>query len=80
MSEENKTEEVEKITEEHSKAIEHAIGSIDLSSVTKDDVFLDLIGRLRRFNFEAMCALRLLEKIVINEKSKEAESKNENEG
>ena len=80
MSDENKTEQVEKISEDHAKAIEHAIGNIDLSNVSKDDVFLDLIGRLRRFNFEAMCALRLLEKIVINEKSKEAESKNEDKG
>ena len=62
MSDENKTEQ---ISEDHAKAIEHAIGNIDLSNVSKDDVFLDLIGRLRRFNFEAMCALRLLEKIVI---------------
>jgi hypothetical protein len=73
MSDENKSEQPEQITEEHAKAIEHVIGSLDLSSVSKDDVILDFIGRLRRFNFEAMVALRLLEKVVIREKSEEAQ-------
>ena len=73
MSDENKSEQPEQITEEQSKAIEHVIGSLDLSSVSKDDVILDFIGRLRRFNFEAMVALRLLEKVVISEKSEEAQ-------
>jgi hypothetical protein len=73
MSEENKSEQAEQITEEHAKAIEHVIGGIDLSAVSKDDVILDFIGRLRRFNFEAMVALRLLEKVVISEKSEEAQ-------
>jgi hypothetical protein len=77
MSDENKSEQPEQITEEHSKAIEHVIGSLDLSSVSKDDVILDFIGRLRRFNFEAMVALRLLEKVVISEKSEEAQSAKE---
>jgi hypothetical protein len=73
MSDENKSEQPEQITEEHAKAIEHVIGGLDLSAVSKDEVILDFIGRLRRFNFEAMVALRLLEKVVIDEKSKEAE-------
>jgi hypothetical protein len=73
MSDENKSGQPEQITEEHSKAIEHVIGSLDLSSVSKDDVILDFIGRLRRFNFEAMVALRLLEKVVISEKSEDAQ-------
>jgi hypothetical protein len=73
MSDENKSEQPEQITEEHAKAIEHVIAGLDLSAVSKDEVILDFIGRLRRFNFEAMVALRLLEKVVIDEKSKEAE-------
>lgn len=73
MSDENKSEQPEQITEEHAKAIEHVIGGFDLSAVSKDDVILDFIGRLRRFNFEAMVALRLLEKVVISEKSEEPE-------
>jgi hypothetical protein len=73
MSDENKSKQPEQITEEHAKAIEHVIGGLDLSAVSKDEVILDFIGRLRRFNFEAMVALRLLEKVVIDEKSKEAE-------
>jgi len=73
MSDENKSEQPEQITEEHAKAIEHVIGGLDLSAVSKDEVILDFIGRLRRFNFEAMVTLRLLEKVVIDEKSKEAE-------
>ena len=78
MSEENKSEQPEQITEEHAKAIDHVIGNIDLSTVSKDDVILDFISRLRRFNFEAMVALRLLEKVVINDSSK-SQDNNESE-
>jgi hypothetical protein len=59
----------EQISEDHAKALDHAIGQIDLANVSKEDVVLDFIGRLRRFNFESMVALRLLEKIAIDEKS-----------
>jgi hypothetical protein len=70
MSETNETNtQPEQISEDHSKALDHVISQIDLSSVKKEDVFLDFIGRLRRFNFEGMVALRLLEKIEIKEKS-----------
>jgi hypothetical protein len=61
----------EQISEDHAKALDHAIGQIDLSTVSKEDVVLDFIGRLRRFNFESMVALRLLEKIAIDDKSDE---------
>ena len=63
----------EQISEDHAKALDHAIGQIDLANVSKEDVVLDFIGRLRRFNFESMVALRLLEKISIDEKSNEIE-------
>lgn len=69
MSENNNEQQPEQISEDHAKALEHVISQIDLSSVNKEDVFLDFIGRLRRFNFEGMVALRLLEKIAIKEKS-----------
>jgi hypothetical protein len=59
----------EQISEDHAKALDHAIGQINLANVSKEDVVLDFIGRLRRFNFESMVALRLLEKIAIDEKS-----------
>lgn len=67
-------EQPEQISEDHAKALEHVISQIDLSNVKKEDVFLDFIGRLRRFNFEGMVALRLLEKIAIKEKSEASES------
>jgi hypothetical protein len=76
MSENNNEQQPEQISEDHAKALEHVISQIDLSSVKKEDVFLDFIGRLRRFNFEGMVALRLLEKIAIKEKSEA----NEDEG
>lgn len=79
MSENNNevnNEQSEQISEDHAKALDHVISQIDLSTVNKEDVFLDFIGRLRRFNFEGMVALRLLEKIAIKEKS-EATSESE---
>lgn len=74
MSENNNEQQPEQISEDHAKALEHVISQIDLSSVNKEDVFLDFIGRLRRFNFEGMVALRLLEKIAIKEKSEKNEA------
>lgn len=59
----------EQISEDHAKALDYAIGQINLANVSREDVVLDFIGRLRRFNFESMVALRLLEKIAIDEKS-----------
>ena len=77
MSENNNevnNEQSEQVSEDHAKALDHVISQIDLSTVNKEDVFLDFIGRLRRFNFEGMVALRLLEKIAIKEKSEASES------
>jgi hypothetical protein len=55
----------EQINEDHAKAIDNAIGDIDLSKVNIHDVFIDFVNRAKRFNFELMCAMRLIEKIVI---------------
>ena len=74
MSDTQTNEQNEQISEDHAKALDHVISQIDLSTVNKEDVFLDFIGRLRRFNFEGMVALRLLEKIAIKEKSEASES------
>jgi hypothetical protein len=76
---ENTEQQPEQISEEHSKALDHVIGQIDLSTVSKEDVILDFIGRLRRFNFESMVALRLLEKISIEEKSDESKEQSKAE-
>jgi hypothetical protein len=69
----------EQVSEDHAKALDHAIGQIDLAAVSKEDVVLDFIGRLRRFNFESMVALRLLEKISIEEKYNESEEQSKAE-
>jgi hypothetical protein len=69
----------EQISEDHAKALDHAIGQINLANVSKEDVVLDFIGRLRRFNFESMVALRLLEKIAIDEKSDGVEEQTKSE-
>lgn len=63
MSDENN--QTTQISEEHAKAIDHAIGDIDLSKVSIHDVFIDFVNRAKRFNFEIMCAMRLIEKIII---------------
>lgn len=62
MSDENKAEQ---ISEDHAKAIDNALGDIDLSKVSVHDVFIDFVNRTKRFNFEMMCAMRLIEKILI---------------
>ena len=75
----NTEQQPEQLSEDHAKALDHAIGQIDLANVSKEDVVLDFIGRLRRFNFESMVALRLLEKIAIDEKSNAVEEQSKAE-
>jgi hypothetical protein len=72
-------QQTEQLSEDHAKALDHAIGQIDLAAVSKEDVVLDFIGRLRRFNFESMVALRLLEKISIEEKYNESKEQSKEE-
>jgi hypothetical protein len=77
MSEENK---LAGFGEDQQKAIEHAIKGIDIDAISKDEVFLDFIGRLKRFIFECSVALHLLEKKTLadmaeNAKEVEVESK-----
>ena len=59
------TQQPEQISEDHAKAIDHALGEIDLSKVSVHDVFIDFVNRAKRFNFEMMCAMRLIEKIAM---------------
>lgn len=65
MSEENK--EHNGFSEDQVKAIEHVLKGVNIDEVSKDDVFLDVINRLKRFNFEMTVALYLLEKKTIAE-------------
>ena len=74
MSQENT--QPEQISEDHAKAIDTALGDIDLTKVSVHDVFIDFVNRAKRFNFELMCAMRLIEKIAI---AKSAENANESE-
>ena len=52
-------------SEDQVKAIEHVLKDIDIDAVSKDEVFIDVINRLKRFNFEMTVDLYLLEKKTI---------------
>ena len=65
MSEEQTPETSAGFSEDQVQAIEHVLKDIDINEVTKDEVFLDVINRLKRFNFEMTVALYLLEKKTI---------------
>lgn len=67
-------EQTEQISEDHAKAIDNALGDIDLSKVSVHDVFIDFINRAKRFNFEMMCAMRLIEKIMLAQQETDNES------
>lgn len=68
------SEQPEQISEDHAKAIDNALGDIDLSKVSVHDVFIDFINRAKRFNFEMMCAMRLIEKIMLAQQETDNES------
>jgi len=57
----------EGFSEDQVKAIEHVLKDIDIDAVSKDEVFIDVINRLKRFNFEMTVALYLLEKKTISD-------------
>lgn len=66
MSETNEpTQTTEGFSEDQIKAIEHVLKGVDIESVSKDEIFLDVINRLKRFNFEMTVALYLLEKKTL---------------
>jgi hypothetical protein len=52
-------------SEDQVKAIEHVLKDVNIDEVSKDEVFIDVINRLKRFNFEMTVALYLLEKKTI---------------
>lgn len=54
-------------SEDQVKAIEHVLKDINIDEVSKDEVFIDVINRLKRFNFEMTVALYLLEKKTISD-------------
>ena len=65
MSEAQTPETSAGFSDDQVQAIEHVLKDIDINEVTKDEVFLDVINRLKRFNFEMTVALYLLEKKTI---------------
>lgn len=75
------TNEQNGFSEDQKNAIENAIKGIDVDQISKDEVFLDFIGRLKRFNFECSVALHLLEKKTIAEmvQGTQSETQVENE-
>lgn len=75
MSETN--EPVEGFSEDQIKAIEHVLKDMDIDAVSKDEVFLDVIGRLKRFNFEMTIALYLLEKKTLADLAANADESKE---
>lgn len=78
MSQENT--QPEQISDDHSKAIDHVLKQIDITTVSPHDVFADIINRAKRFNFELMVACSLMEKVLIKEKTESIEQGNEDEG
>jgi hypothetical protein len=78
MSQENT--QPEQISEDHTKAIDHVLKQIDITTVSAHDVFADIINRAKRFNFELMVACSLMEKVLIKEKTESIEQGNEDEG
>jgi hypothetical protein len=78
MSQENT--QPEQISDDHSKAIDHVLKQIDITTVSAHDVFADIINRAKRFNFELMVACSLMEKVLIKEKTESIEQGNEDEG
>lgn len=67
MSEQKLHEAETGFSEDQVKAIEHVLKDINIDEVSKDEVFLDVINRLKRFNFEMTVALYLLEKKTISD-------------
>jgi len=59
------TPATEGFSDDQVKAIEHVLKGVNIDEVSKDEVFLDVINRLKRFNFEMTVALYLLEKKTI---------------
>lgn len=55
-------------------SIEEAISQIDITKISADDVFMDLINKSKMYSYALMIAAALLEKIIINNRSEEQQT------
>lgn len=66
MSEQTEpTPVTEGFSEDQVKAIEHVLKGVDIDAISKDEVFIDVVNRLKRFSFEMTVAIYLLEKKTL---------------
>lgn len=63
---------VEPTAEENTGEADHiqkVIENIDLNTITRDDIFVDLINKSKLFAFNLLIAAALLEKLIIKDRS-----------
>jgi hypothetical protein len=49
--------------------IQKVIENVDLNTITRDDIFVDLINKSKLFAFNLLIAAALLEKLIIKDRS-----------
>ena len=59
--------------------VAQVIDGVDISTIKKDDVFVDIIHQSKLFSFRLMVACGLLERILIRDQNAESEKTEPNE-
>ena len=69
--EETATPETAANTQPEADPVADVLKGIDINTLSKDDVFVDLIHQSKLFAFRLMVAAGLLEQIIVREKASE---------
>jgi hypothetical protein len=73
----SETPAVEPTAEETTGEADHiqkVIESIDLNTINRDDIFVDLINKSKLFAFNLLIAAALLEKLILKDREAEQET------
>lgn len=73
MSEIDQTSIESKTAASEVDPVAQVIDGVDISTVKRDDVFVDIIHQSKLFSFRLMVACGLLERILIRDQNAEAE-------
>lgn len=68
-----------KTTESETDPVAQVIDGVDISTIKKEDVFVDIIHQSKLFSFRLMVACGLLERILIRDQNAENTPSNEDE-
>lgn len=64
--------------EDGQNPIQDAVNQIDITKISRDDIFMDLIHKSKVYAYSLMVAAALLERLIVKSQSEEKDSDEQN--